>query len=132
MYERANKFERSGKKKLGILFFWIKCFCIIWAFINLMLVWSLSRNMISVFIFFTVRMSITWKNIAKRTGFLYVYQKAINHTYSHNTTLPKFYHLIKTHNQSETLKIRPIVSSCNGPSRKLAWLLNKLLTKNKE
>ena len=58
---------------------------------------------------------------------------------SSNTQLPTMYVLLKTHkfrvseiSSSEdvidTCKVRPIVSCCNGPSEKLAWLVTYILT----
>lgn len=47
---------------------------------------------------------------------------------SHNTDLPIFYHLIKTHKDSKNLKIRPIVSNMMGPSKKISWLLCRILS----
>lgn len=44
-----------------------------------------------------------------------------------NSTLPKFYHLIKTHKNSPEIKIRPIVSNVNGPTAKMAWLMATIL-----
>ena len=71
------------------------------------------------------RINGTWKFIAKKNSVpAYITKSYV----SNNITLPHFYHLIKTHKQANQLKIRPIVSSCNGPTRKIAWLLNKLLT----
>ena len=58
---------------------------------------------------------------------------------SSNTQLPIMYVLLKTHKFSvseisssedfiDTCKVRPIVSCCNGPSEKLAWLCTYMLT----
>ena len=46
---------------------------------------------------------------------------------SSNTDLPRFYHLIKTHKVTETLKIRPIISNVNGPTKRISWLMAHLL-----
>lgn len=46
---------------------------------------------------------------------------------SSNTDLPRFYHLIKTHKQAETLKIRPIVSNVHGPTKRISWFMAHLL-----
>ncbi|EYC13387.1 hypothetical protein Y032_0044g961 [Ancylostoma ceylanicum] len=53
-------------------------------------------------------------------------------------TVPTFYSLVKTQKLSpasdliaippETIKIRPIISSCGGPSDRLSWLLVKVLS----
>ena len=72
-----------------------------------------------------LRINSKWKTIAKLRGI----PKYIIRSYtSNNTTIPKFYHLIKTHKPGNDMKIRPIVSNCNGPTMRLAWLLTKLLT----
>ena len=41
-----------------------------------------------------------------------------------NSDLPHFYHLVKTHKLNTGIKIRPIISNCNGPTKKMAWLLS--------
>ena len=46
---------------------------------------------------------------------------------THNSVIPRFYHLIKTHKESISVKIRPIVANCQGPTTKLAWLLQRIL-----
>ena len=46
---------------------------------------------------------------------------------THHSKIPRFYHLIKTHKENPSVKIRPIVANCQGPTRKLSWLLQKLL-----
>ena len=46
---------------------------------------------------------------------------------STNTTLPRFYHLIKTHKEGPDVKIRPIVSNVNVPTTKISWLLSVLM-----
>ncbi len=38
-----------------------------------------------------------------------------------NSELPYFYHLIKTHKLNIGNKIRPVISNCNGPTKKMAW-----------
>lgn len=44
-----------------------------------------------------------------------------------NSDFPKFYHLVKTHKAGPTLHVRPIVSNCTGPTRKISWLLCHIL-----
>jgi hypothetical protein len=44
-----------------------------------------------------------------------------------NSSVPSFYHLIKTHKSLVDLKIRPIVSNKYGPTTRLSWLLSKIL-----
>ena len=46
---------------------------------------------------------------------------------THNSDLPTFYHLVKTHKPGPELKIRPIVSNCTGPTKKISWLLSNVL-----
>lgn len=46
---------------------------------------------------------------------------------TNNSDLPRFYHLIKTHKKDKELKCRPIVSNANGPSKKISWLLCRIL-----
>jgi hypothetical protein len=46
---------------------------------------------------------------------------------SNNTNIPRFYHLIKTHKDSEEVKIRPIISNVNSPTTKISWLLSNIL-----
>ena len=60
------------------------------------------------------------RNILKRIQQSYI---------ASNTELPHFYHLIKTHNDiiQQDLKIRPIVSTSNGPTARISWLLARLL-----
>ena len=67
----------------------------------------------------------TWRDITANKGI----PEYITRSYiTHNSDLPKFYHLIKTHKTGPEVKIRPIVSSCGSPTSKLSFLLNKLLT----
>ena len=44
-----------------------------------------------------------------------------------NSDLPVFYHLVKTHKEGPSLKIRPIISNRRGPTHKISWLLSRLL-----
>ena len=53
----------------------------------------------------------------------YIYRNYI----THNSSLPTFYHLIKTHKKDTQIKIRPIVANYNGPTTKISWLLSHLL-----
>ena len=65
-----------------------------------------------------------WKNICQKRNI----PKHIQRSYiSNNTTLPYFYHLIKTHKLAQGTKIRPIVSNTNGPTTRLCWLLARTL-----
>ena len=66
-----------------------------------------------------------WRNIAQVRGV----PRYITRSYcTTNSDHPRFYHLIKTHKPGNSIKIRPIVSNINGPTKKLAWLLTKLLS----
>ena len=66
----------------------------------------------------------TWKTICNESKIAMTITKSY---VSSNTTLPRFYHLIKTHKSGPELKIRPIVSNKGGPSAKLSWLLSRLM-----
>ena len=46
---------------------------------------------------------------------------------STNTDLPYFYQLIKTHKINQGIKIRPIISYTNGPTKKISWLPSNIL-----
>ena len=46
---------------------------------------------------------------------------------TNNSTMPRFYHLIKTHKEGPEIKIRPIVSGSGGPAAKLSYLTCKIL-----
>ena len=66
----------------------------------------------------------TWKSICNESNIA----ASIHRSYvSCNTDLPRFYHLIKTHKNTPTMKVRPIVSNKGGPSYKISWLLSRLL-----
>ena len=71
------------------------------------------------------RINSTWKKIAHDNEIPgYITRSLI----TSNSTIPKFYHLIKTHKPGSTIKIRPIVSNSNGPTKKIAWLLTRIFT----
>jgi hypothetical protein len=70
------------------------------------------------------RVNATWKDICDRRGLSFRVRKSY---VTNNSSLPRFYHLIKTHKSLIQLKIRPIVSSSNGPTEKLSWLLSRVL-----
>jgi len=54
---------------------------------------------------------------------------SITRSYSaHNTALPSFHHLIKTHKRGPDLKIRPIVASRRGPAWRICHLLRNILS----
>lgn len=71
------------------------------------------------------RINSQWTQIARKINLT---QPTIRNLSARNSTIPKFYHLIKTHKNSTNIKIRPIVSNVNGPTRKLAWLMTNILT----
>ena len=65
-----------------------------------------------------------WRKVSSTEGI----KSHISRSYvSNNTDLPRFYHLVKTHKEGPDIKIRPIVSNVNGPTKKISWLLCKLL-----
>ncbi|KAK3730384.1 hypothetical protein QZH41_004673 [Actinostola sp. cb2023] len=66
----------------------------------------------------------TWRDIYRENNFPKYVARSFN---SSNIDLPRFYHLIKTHKINQGIKIRPIVSNINGPTRRLLWLLAKIL-----
>ena len=66
----------------------------------------------------------TWKRIGAEEKISAHITKSYVST---NTDLPKFYHLVKTHKEGDELKIRPIVSNINGPTKKISWLLSRIL-----
>ena len=71
------------------------------------------------------RINSTWKIIARQRNI----PKYVTRSYvTTNSQHPKFYHLIKTHKAGADLKIRPIVSNCNGPTKRISWLMTKLLS----
>ena len=66
----------------------------------------------------------TWKNIANKRNI----PSSITKSYvTHNSRLPQFYHLIKTHKNGPTLKIRPIVAQRQSPCYKLSKLMTTIL-----
>lgn len=70
------------------------------------------------------RVNSTWKDVCREANI----PKAIQRSYMvHNTKLPEFYHLVKTHKTGPNIKIRPIVASRGGPTAKLAWLMTRIL-----
>ena len=71
------------------------------------------------------KINAVWKTVANESHLPY---HVLRSYVSTNTSLPRFYHLIKTHKNDITTKIRPIVSNTNGPTKKIAWLLTSLLT----
>ena len=66
----------------------------------------------------------TWKAISDAES---IPQQISKSYMNYNSDLPKFYHLVKTHKKSQEMKIRPIVSNLSGPTRKISWLLCKVL-----
>ena len=62
------------------------------------------------------RINTTWKEICRRR---HIPNRISNSYQVQNPHFPHFYHLIKTHNSLETLKIRPIVSSIQSPAKKI-------------
>ena len=60
----------------------------------------------------------TWKTICKGRDIPKRIKRSLITT---NSELPYFYHLIKTHKLNIGIKIRPIISNCSGPTKKMAW-----------
>lgn len=71
------------------------------------------------------RINKEWKIIANDIG---LPKRITRNLTTNNSMIPKFYHLIKTHKKGPEIKIRPIVSNVQGPTRKIAWLLSTILT----
>jgi hypothetical protein len=46
---------------------------------------------------------------------------------THNSDLPTFYHLVKTHKAGPEINVRPIVSNRTGPTKRISWLLCNIL-----
>jgi hypothetical protein len=67
-----------------------------------------------------------WREVCHR-------RKIPKHIETHYITscssLPVFKGLVKTHKPGPVLKIRPVISSIDGPTYKLSWLLQKVLQK---
>ena len=71
------------------------------------------------------RLNSVWKDVAIKNNIPHFIMRSY---ITNNSEIPSFYHLIKTHKGTDQIKIRPIVSNSNGPTKKLSWLLTKLLT----
>jgi hypothetical protein len=71
-----------------------------------------------------IKMNRTWSTICSRHE---LKDRVKNSFLVNNSSIPHFYHLIKTHKSIETLKIRPIISNINGPTHKISWLLSFIL-----
>jgi hypothetical protein len=70
------------------------------------------------------RINLVWNDICERNEI----PSHLRRTYiTNNSSIPTFYHLIKTHKPGPNIKIRPIVSNVNGPTHKIAWMLSKIL-----
>ena len=70
------------------------------------------------------RLNRAWQEVSREAGI----PRAVLSSYmTHNSDLPRFYHLVKTHKPGPGIKIRPIVSNSGGPTVKLAWLMSRLL-----
>ena len=66
-----------------------------------------------------------WKSIGKKRN---LPQRMIYSFRTTNSTIPQFYHLVKTHKNGPQIKIRPIVSCVQSPQSKIMWLMTKILT----
>jgi len=70
------------------------------------------------------RINKIWKRVCINNRF----PKYICRSYSsNNSILPSFYHLIKTHKEGINLKIRPIVTSIDGPAWRICYFINVIL-----
>jgi hypothetical protein len=70
------------------------------------------------------KISAVWNGVCKTRKITDFVRRSYN---SSNTSLPRFYHLIKTHKEGPETKIRPIISNVDGPTCKIAWLLARML-----
>jgi hypothetical protein len=70
------------------------------------------------------KVNFTWRRICDRRNLSLRIRKSY---ISNNTSLARFYHLIKTHKALTDLKVRPIVSCSGGPTEKISWLLSRIL-----
>ena len=67
----------------------------------------------------------TWRKVSSAEKI----KPHVSKTYvSNNTDMPRFYQLVKTHKKGPDVKIRPIVSNSNGPTKKISWLLCNILS----
>ena len=70
------------------------------------------------------RINAVWSNVCKRRDISFsVWRSYI----TRHSDLPIFYHLVKTHKKTPSLKIRPIVANVKGPTKKISWLLTQVL-----
>ena len=70
------------------------------------------------------KLNCTWKRICTESEQpIHIKRSFI----TKNSNIPEFYHLIKTHKKSDSLKIRPIVANYDSPTTKLSWLLSRIL-----
>jgi hypothetical protein len=70
------------------------------------------------------RINQTWRTISEKHNFSLRTRKSF---ITNNSSIPKFYHLIKTHKSTTVLKVRPIISNVRGPTKKISWLLSNIL-----
>ena len=70
------------------------------------------------------KVNAVWKQIFATKSISTNVQKSFLST---NTDLPEFYHLVKTYKLQQKMKTRPIVSNIRGPTRKISWLLSRVL-----
>jgi len=82
-------------------------------------VYKVTRNIQSSTI--ESRINNVWKSVCMQNSI----PNRIHKSYrAANSIMPSFYHLIKTHKAGNTLKIRPIVSSIDGPTWRLCYFIN--------
>jgi hypothetical protein len=70
------------------------------------------------------KISRVWKDVSNAEK---VKQHVARTFVTNNSDLPTFYHLVKTHKAGPELRVRPIVSNCTGPTKKISWLLCYIL-----
>ena len=73
----------------------------------------------------------TWKTVCKRGDIPKRMKRSLITT---NSELTYFYHLIKNHKLNIGIKIRPVISNCSGPTKKMAWFYqihHKTITETK-
>ncbi len=69
------------------------------------------------------KINAVWKNICRKRDIPKHMERSFVTT---NSDLPNFYHLVKTHKLNQGIRIRPIVSNTNGPTKRISWLLTRV------
>lgn len=90
------------------------------------LTWDLGHfhSTVTIWNLTPLRKNCSWKGIATRNKF----PANITKIYIISSSeAPTFYHLIKTRKGLQQIKIRPIVSNYNGPTKRISWIVTKIL-----